>query len=435
MPSCSDYRAWGLIPDRDQRALRNLDPKQLEQHRGKVLPFGRGRSYGDSCLNSDGALLDTRDCDHLMAFDAERGLLRCESGVTFEELVRLFLPKGWFLPVTPGTMEITLGGAIANDIHGKNHHGGGTFGCYLTQIALWRSDEGVVICSPDNRTELFNATIGGLGLTGLILWAEFQMKAVPGNAIEVETHPFQTLQEFVELSEQANDKFEYTVAWLDCFSAQNGQCKGLFYQGNHSEKPLKDIASGWRPSIPFNLPGWLLNRWSISAFNALYYWQGQRKRHQLQHCIPFFYPLDGIRNWNRLYGKRGFYQYQCVLPLTELDKMQSLLEQLAAAGTGSFLGVLKLFSDHPSPGQLSFPQPGICLALDIPNRGEKTRTLLDRLDQQLLAAGGRLYPAKDARMSASAFHHFYPQAKDFAKHCDPKFQSDFWARVNREPTP
>ncbi|MBY6223065.1 FAD-binding oxidoreductase [Ferrimonas balearica] len=426
MAETCDYLPWGHLPTPPQRVHRLDNPEQLNTLSGSLLPFGLGRSYGDSCVNSEGLLVDTRSWDHYLGF--QDGRLRCEAGVTLAQVVQTFVPKGWFLPVTPGTQSVTIGGAIANDVHGKNHHSAGTFGCHVREIGLWRSDRGKVVCSAEQEPELFAATIGGLGLTGLILWAEIQLKPIPGNQVTVQTHPFQDLDEFIALSAR-HQNTEYTVAWLDCFSAKDGRCRGLFYAGEHSaaSKPLRQA---WRPRMPFNLPGGVMNRATISAFNELYYRQGLRQPNKQQSLIPFFYPLDGIDQWHRLYGRKGFFQYQCVMPLEAKAGMQSILERIQSAGTGSFLGVLKVFADKPSPGLLSFPQPGICLALDLPNRGESTLALMRELDAILRDHGGRLYPAKDARMDPNDFQRTYPALEPFRHQCDPRFSSDFWRRVD-----
>ncbi|MBY5991865.1 FAD-dependent oxidoreductase [Ferrimonas balearica] len=427
MTGYAEYGAWGRLPAPPQRAIRDLSGPSLAAQSTSLLPYGRGRSYGDSCLNSDGVLLDTRDQDHLLSFD--NGVLRCESGVRFDDLVRLFVPLGWFLPVTPGTTEITLGGAIANDVHGKNHHRAGTFGRHVRRIGLWRSDRGELTCSADQDPELFGATIGGLGLTGLIRWAEFDLKPIPSNAVRVMTEPFDTLEQFMNLSFEHSTRAEYTLAWLDSLSAKRGRCRGLFFAGNHADEPVRE-GRRWRPSLPSDLPGFVLNRGTIGAFNRLYYQRGKRRGTDNQSLWRFFYPLDGIRHWNRLYGRRGFYQYQCVVPLDAVKALQRLLETIRLAGQGSFLGVLKVFSDIPSPGWLSFPRQGVCLALDLPNRGPDTAALLKRLDLQLAECGGRLYPAKDACMSPTDFAQAYPALERFRGQCDPAFSSDFWRRVS-----
>ncbi len=399
-----------------------------------VLPFGLGRSYGDSCLNADGTLLLTESLDHLLAFDPHTGVLRCEAGASFAALLDFCVPHGWFLPVTPGTQFVTVGGAIANDVHGKNHHRAGTFGCHVRAFELLRSDGTCIQCSPTESPEWFCATIGGLGLTGVITWAEIQLKPIVSPHIDVETIRFNHLNEFFALAETADRDFEYTVAWVDSLARGAQLGRGHFMRGNHATTPALGKISTHPPQrglrVPFNAPDFLLNRWSIRAFNSAYFHR-QRVRVQKKsvHYAPFFYPLDVVQDWNRLYGRRGFFQYQCVVPLHATAALTEIFERVAQSGQGSFLSVLKKFGDIASPGLLSFPQPGYTLAMDFGNGGDATRALLRTLDAVVLQAGGRLYPAKDATMSAAMFQAGYPQWREFARFVDPKFSSSFWRRV------
>jgi FAD/FMN-containing dehydrogenase len=398
-----------------------------------LLPFGLGRSYGDSCLNDGGALLLTRALDHLIAFDEERGLIRCEAGVTLDEILRFVVPKGWFLPTTPGTKFVTVGGAIANDIHGKNHHRAGTFGCHVTQFELLRSDGQRLHCSPEDNAAWFAATIGGLGLTGLITWAEFQLRRVPNAMIDVETLPFANLGEFFTISADSDEKFEHTVAWLDCLAEGASLGRGIFMRGNHAGPEIRDrrVHRPPRVGVPLDFPDFALNQYSIRAFNALYYAKGcVANLRSVVHYEPFFYPLDALNHWNRIYGRRGFFQYQFVIPFSgDQSAIREIIARIAASGQGSFLAVLKTFGARPSPGMLSFPAPGVTLALDFPNQGYETLALFRELDRVVLAAGGRLYPAKDARMSAFAFQDRYPRWREFSEFIDPRFSSSFWRRV------
>ena len=425
--------SWGRYPRVDQRALSMAHrDAPLPAVEGKLLPYGNGRSYGDSCLNDGGSVLHTRGLDRFISFDAGSGVLRCEAGVLLSEALALCLPRGWFLPVTPGTKYATVGGAIANDVHGKNHHVAGSFGSYVRAFELLRSDGERLLCTPAMNPEWFAATIGGLGLTGLITWAEVQMKRVPGPWLATETYKFRDLDEFFALSAGAEGRHEYTMAWVDCVSGGAALGRGLFTNAEHAPTPAD--AAEPRPgrlAIPFTPPVSLVNGLSLKAFNWLYYHrQRQRVQRALLHYDPVFYPLDGIRDWNRMYGPRGFLQHQCVIPPAEARRgIEELLRQIAASGQGSFLAVLKLFGDKPSPGMLSFPRPGATLALDFPNAGEKTLHLLERLDAVVAAAGGAVYPAKDARMSGTHFRQFFPAWERFQAYIDPRFSSSFWRRV------
>ena len=395
---------------------------------GSLLPYGLGRSYGDSCLNLDRELVDCRRLNRILGFDESTGVLRCESGVSFADIIDVFLPKGWFPPVTPGTQFVTVGGAIANDVHGKNHHRAGTFGDHVQQLGLHRSNDGLVVCNREENPQMFRATIGGLGLTGVIAWADIQLRRVAGPWIDAELVPFQSLSGFLDLSRESNGHFEYTVAWLDCFAGRNP--RGIFYRGNHSDEKAKKFRAKHGPKLPFNLPAWLLNRYSVQAFNSVYYHaHAAKKGSALVGYDSFFYPLDSVRQWNLLYGKQGFLQYQCVIPEANVDAFEELLDRIARSGMGSFLGVLKQFGLAPPAGMLSFPRPGLTLALDFAMHGERTLQLMRSLDDVVLRSGGALYPAKDARMSPALFEASFPRWRSFVPCIDPKMSSSFWRRV------
>lgn len=393
-----------------------------------LLPYGLGRSYGDSCLNAGRELIDCRRLNRILGFDPSLGMIRCESGVSLADLIDVCLPHGWFLPVTPGTRFVTVGGAIANDVHGKNHHCAGTFGAHIAQIALHRANDGLILCNAEQNADMLRATIGGLGLTGVIAWADIQLKRVAGAWIDCESVPFQSLAEFLQLSRESNEGFEYTVAWLDCFAGKNP--RGIFFRGNHAADAGEECQPKHRLKLPFALPGWTLGRYSVKAFNAAYY-----KIHSAKEGaerVPydkFFYPLDSMRQWNLLYGKRGFLQYQCVIPETNLEAFEELLDRIALSGMGSFLGVMKQFGSAPPAGMLSFPRPGLTIALDFAMRGERTLRLMQSLDEVVQQSGGALYPAKDARMSRALFETSYPHWRNFLPYVDPKMTSSFWRRV------
>ncbi len=429
------FESWGRFPKVRQDVFRPgwaADPIPFEKF-SSVLPYGQGRSYGDSCLNDGGTLIVTDRLNRLASFDAEAGVLRCEAGATLEDILGVIVPRGWFLPVSPGTQFVSVGGAVANDIHGKNHHKAGTFGRFVRRFELLRSSGERLVCSPAENADLFGATIGGLGLTGLMTWVEFALKKIPGPHIDVETLPFHSLEDFFRLSDAGDRDFEYTVAWFDGLSSPE-KFRGLFYRGNHSAPPdrVKAPSMNLRFAVPFNCPSALLNRWTLGAFNRLYYdWNAHKPARHSVPYRPFFYPLDTVGRWNRVYGRRGFFQYQCVVPKGEPGRrpVAAVLQEVAKSGQGSFLSVLKLFGDRASPGLLSFPRPGVTLAMDFANRGQKTFDLLERLDGLVRDAGGAVYPAKDARMSAASFQSFFPRWREFAKFVDPKFSSGFWRRV------
>ena len=425
------YKSWGNYPKTDETMQQmKWRGEALPVGETSVLPYGHGRSYGDSCLNDGGVLLDTTKLDRFISFDAETGVLRAEAGVSLEQILTFAVPQGWFLPVSPGTKYVSVAGAIANDIHGKNHHRAGTFGRHVTRFELLRSDGQRLVCSPQENTELFRATVGGLGLTGLILWAEVALKRVKNAFFDVEIVKFANLEEFFERSAESDEAFDYTVAWVDCLAQGDSLGRGLLMRGNHAEVGELTAKSKQLFSVPIDAPNVLLNNLTMKTFNVLYYHkQRQKVVKARQHYEPFFYPLDSIGNWNRIYGKRGFLQYQFVLPFDgDTRVIRSIFEEIAASGMGSFLAVLKMFGSLPSPGLMSFPRQGVTLALDFPYQ-ERLLGLLEHLDEVIAEGGGRVYPAKDARMSASSFQRFYPQWQDFSKYVDPQFSSSFWRRV------
>lgn len=433
------YQSWGRFPKAKHKTVVPVrwrtDLPDINAIEGTVLPFGYGRSYGDSCLNNGGALLDTTHLNQMMAFDPQTGLIQVEAGVSLAEIVQFAVPRGWFLPVTPGTKFVSVAGAIANDIHGKNHHAGGTFGRYVTRFELVRSSDERLICSPQENVELFRATIGGLGLTGLITWAEFQLKSIPSPLVDVERIRFGHLDEFFEIDAESVDDYEYTVSWVDTVATGSNLGRGVYMRGNHYDPPLP--ANGHlhlpRVRVPFDAPSGLLNPLVLKAFNtAFFYTNWRKKTRSIEHYEPYFYPLDSVEDWNRMYGERGFLQYQFCVPDDDRSIIKEIFQQIAHSGQASFLTVFKRFGDVPSPGMLSFPRPGITLALDFPNT-PNLHTLLERLDAIVREAGGRVYPAKDARMSAANFQAFYPNWQDFAQYVDPKFSSSFWRRVTTTP--
>ncbi|MDM8548360.1 FAD-binding oxidoreductase [Candidatus Venteria ishoeyi] len=430
------YQSWNRYPSVRQKAdiLHWATDVLPDIQQGEtLLPYGLGRSYGDVCLNQGGRILDTQNLNHFLHFDRAKGILRCESGVTLAQILSLIIPVGWFLPVTPGTQFITLGGAVANDVHGKNHHCAGNFGHHIRQFELLRSDGSVYLCSPQQNPEWFRATVGGLGLTGLIRWVEFQLIPINNPLIEVETVKFANIDEFFSLSKAS--AFDYSVAWLDGMAKGKSLGRGLFMQGNHAAPQWNHgycMKNTRKLSIPIDFPGFTLNKLSIKLFNTLYYHKQIKKVSTgLAHYLPFFYPLDGVENWNRIYGAKGFFQYQCVLPYDNPAVIKEMLKTIANSGQASFLGVMKVFGDIQSLGLLSFPRKGFTLALDFRNHGEKTLRLLEALDVMVSANGGVVYPAKDTRMSAQHFQQFYPNWEDMLKFIDPHFSSGFWRRVTK----
>jgi decaprenylphospho-beta-D-ribofuranose 2-oxidase len=381
---------------------------------GPLIARGLGRSYGDAALQSNLTVL-TRRLDRLLAFDPGSGLLSCEAGVTLGALLDLFLPRGWLPPVMPGTKFVTIGGMVAADVHGKNHHHAGSFGRHLRSLRLMLADGRVVTCDREHHRDLFDATIGGMGLTGIILSADFRLQPVRTAWVCAETLRAPSLEAALEAFE-ASAASTYSVAWIDALSGA-GRC--LLSRGELAEPD--QLPLGLPPlrlppkrsiRIPVDFPGFVLNRWSARAFNAFYYSTSPRRPvRRLMDCQSFFFPLDALLEWNRLYGRAGFTQYQCVLPKPAGQAgLDSLLATIRASGFGSFLAVLKLFGRQD--GLMSFPLEGYTLALDFPVR-PPTLSLLDRLDAIVADHGGRLYLAKDARTSPDMLRRFYPQLACF----------------------
>jgi len=427
------FESWGRYPQLPAEVIAlhwTTDFPLPAPPRTAQLPVGLGRSYGDVCLLENGTLLETTGMDRLLHFDAATGVLRCEAGASLQQILDFAVPHGFFLPVTPGTKYVTVGGAIANDIHGKNHHVAGTFGRHVLRFELVRSDGTRFVCSPIENAEWFAATIGGMGLTGLIAWAEIRLRPIVSRRIEYRGVKFHGIDEFFALSEAAAS--EYTVAWIDCVSTGRNFARGIFMQGDHTATPGPLTRSKEAKLVfPMELPEFALNRWSMAAFNALYFHKqlGKEKTGPVDY-EPFFYPLDAVLRWNRMYGRHGLLQFQNVIPpASGRAGMLEILRAITDSGLASFLAVIKFFGDVPSAGMMSFPTPGVMLALDFPIRKGVSFALVERLARITLEHAGRMYSAKDARMTAEQYQAFYPQWQDFARYVDPGFDSAFWQRV------
>lgn len=403
-----ELSGWGRFPRIEGEKLACNDRvavRQALKEAGELIPFGLGRSYGDSALGP--TVLDMRGWRHLLSFDPKTGDLCCEAGVSLREIIEVFLPRGWFLPVTPGTMQVTVGGAVASDVHGKNHHVAGTFGQHVSALEMMLPSGEVVRCGPGENAELFRATCGGMGLTGVILTVTFRLIPVRSAYIRQTTFKAPALADLLAVSEE-NRAATYSVAWIDCLARGARLGRGLLMTGEHAENGGLGAPRGVRPGVPLDMPAWALNRGTMGVLNGGYYHRvWRRKSEQRVPLTPFFYPLDGVENWNRLYGRRGFLQYQCVLPGDAAEAgLRLLLERVARHGNGSFLAVLKLFGEA-NGNPLSFPREGFTLALDFKYTPELP-AFLDELDRVVLDHGGRLYLAKDARMSRDTFRRGYP---------------------------
>jgi FAD/FMN-containing dehydrogenase len=431
----TSFESWGRYPQYKADIIplhwQNDFPAVAEGVHNGVLPVGLGRSYGDVGLLKDGTLLVTTGMDRIIDFDPHTGLLTAEAGMSLAQILDFAVPRGFFLPVTPGTKYVTLGGAIANDIHGKNHHVAGTIGCHVTEFELVRSDGSRMRCSANENRDFFCATIGGLGLTGLITKATLRLIPIASRSIDVEYEHFYGIDEFLDLTRKYSER-TYTVSWVDVTSTGKNFARGIFMAGEHSKVP-GELKPSAKPKLvfPFDAPGFLLNRYTVSAFNTLYFHKQIKPfKRFVQDYEPYFYPLDAVLHWNRMYGKEGLLQFQYVIPWEHArEGTIAVLREVAKSGLASFLAVLKAFGDVPSPGMMSFPKPGITLALDFPIKPGKSFPLFERLADMTLEFGGRLYPAKDAAMTAAQYQAFYPQWQHFAKYRDPLITSSFWERV------
>lgn len=423
--------SWGRLGQWQHEVKSLSDRRQVATVIGGSKPglaHGMGRSYGDVCLNPDGPLWKTTGLDRFIHFDQESGRLQCESGVLLRDIQRLAIAWGWMLPVTPGTQLVTVGGAIANDVHGKNHHVLGTFGEHVKHISLLRTDGTLIECGPAHDQDWFAATVGGLGLTGFILSAEIQLRRVTGPWLDAETIAYPDLDTFFRLADESEQAWEYTVAWIDCIASSG---RGIFMRANHAQSSSLEVPQARKRTMPIVPPMSLVNRLSLRPFNIAYFnskkWRAGRAA---VHYEPFFYPLDNLLEWNRMYGPRGFYQYQSVVPRANgKDAVRAMLREIARVGDGSFLAVLKTFGQREAVGWLSFPQAGVTLALDFPNKGARTLELFARLDTIVGEAGGRIYPAKDARMPRKLFEAGYPTLEKFLPYRDPGISSAMSRRL------
>ncbi len=425
--------SWGRLSAEPHHVFSARDLPALQQalrHSSNPgLAHGMGRSYGDACLNPGGTLWLTGGLDHFIAFNEDNGRLVCEAGVLLRDIQRLAVPRGWMLPVTPGTQLVTVGGAIANDVHGKNHHVLGSFGDHVLRLTLLRTNGETIECGPHERSDWFAATVGGVGLTGIITQAELQLRRTPGPWLDTETLAYANLDEFFQLADASEAHWEHTVSWIDCISGGGG--RGVFMRGNPIVTAPRPLPTAQQRTMPLVSPVSLVNRLSLRPFNMAYYhlkkWRAGRA---ITHYEAFFYPLDNLLEWNRMYGPRGFFQYQSVVPrAVGRDAIQAMLREIARSGDGSFLAVLKTFGNRQPVGMLSFAQPGVPLALDFPNHGARTHRLFERLDAIVREAQGRIYLAKDARMPRELFEAGYPRLPEFLPYRDPGISSGLSRRL------
>jgi FAD/FMN-containing dehydrogenase len=420
-----DLSGWGRFP---VEACHSFRPEK----RGEVAAIlasglepsyisrGLGRSYGDAALNRNAGVIGFALLNRFLSFHDSSGVLECESGVSLAEIVQYFMPRGWFLPVTPGTKFVTVGGAIAADIHGKNHHQDGSFSNFVLDFQLLIPSGEIVLCSPTSHTEIFWATVGGMGLTGAILSARLQLRRVESAYVRVDYHKARNLEDCLSIMEKSDERYQYSVAWIDALATGKTMGRSVLMRGNHApaaelpgrvQRPLSSPAgSEW--TLWFDFPSGALNWLTVKAFNTAYYALQHNSPRQLVDFEKFFYPLDALLHWNRMYGKRGFVQYQIALPQASgREGLRIILSRLARSGRASFLAVLKRFG-KAGGGLLAFPLLGYTLALDIPvARG--LLPFLHELDRMTLDYGGRIYLAKDATLQAEDFAAMYTNLASF----------------------
>ena len=406
---------WGRIAVAG-REVRSEDLERIT--RDVPLSRGLGRSYGDSSLPppSRPVVAGSRLADRILAFDPTTGVLRAEAGLSLFDVNRVFLPRGFFDPVAPGTQFITLGGMVAADVHGKSHHRSGSFGAHVQSLKMRVADGRIVECSREAEPGLFRATIGGMGLTGHILEVECRLLRVPSPWIQAESERIEDIDRFIDALKEAGPRWPYTVGWIDCLSTGRRMGRGILHRGRWAEPaeaPRHAPGQRHRPSVPFVLPGWVIDRWSVRAFNACFYRRHvPRVRRGILHPESFFYPLDVVRHWNRLYGPRGFTQYQCVLPESAgRGAPRRFLELLTRRGGASMLCVIKDCGAE-GVGLISFPRPGTSIALDLPIR-DGTQDLVNALNELVVAEGGRVYLAKDVLTRADHFRAMEPRLEAF----------------------
>jgi decaprenylphospho-beta-D-ribofuranose 2-oxidase len=411
---------WGNFPvmQSEERSFSTTaELRQLLKDNGPFIPRGNGRCYGDASLGD--TTISALKFDKILSFDTATGLFECQSGITLDQVLEVVVPKGWFLPVTPGTKLITVGGAVASDVHGKNHHVDGSFSNHIVEMDIVLGTGEGLTCSPVLHADLFEATCGGMGLTGMITRVKFRLKKIATSYIKQKQVKAENLQDVIRLFEEYKD-YTYSVAWIDCLKKGKHFGRSILILGEHAteeelpvkyrREPLK-LPKKKSINFPFNLPSWVLNTFTVKMFNFLYY--GKNFKKEINNVVsyePFFYPLDAIQHWNRGYGKKGFVQYQFVVPLEGKQGLVEILERISSKGMGSFLAVLKVFGKQESI--ISFPDEGYTLALDFPVR-KGLFEFLDELDKIVLQYGGRLYMSKDARMHPDVLKAGYPHLDKF----------------------
>ncbi|MEO6908046.1 MAG: FAD-binding oxidoreductase [Abditibacteriaceae bacterium] len=427
---------WGGMPKQECHVFRPEKARDLEKliassDESTFLPRGLGRAYGDAALNENGGAVLQERLNRLISFDENSGVVECEGGVSLAEIIEAFLPRGWFLPVSPGTKFVTIGGAVACDIHGKNHHRDGSFSAFVDEFDLLTANGETLTCSRNQNAKAFWATVGGMGLTGVITRVQLQLRKVSTSSLVVNYQQLPNLDSVLEQMLE-DERHTYSVAWIDCLASGDSLGRGVLMRGEHAgldelkvlsprqvDNPLQ-LASSSALTVPIDMPDFLLNSTTVGAFNSLFYAAHKTKR-ALVDYEKYFYPLDSIGRWNRLYGKAGFIQYQAALPAEQSAAgLKALLEAVSSSKRASFLAVLKTFGEA-NEAPLSFPFKGHTLTFDIPFRNDLPE-FVRQLDEITMRFGGRVYLAKDALLSAEKFRTMYPRLEE-------------WLSVKRELDP
>jgi decaprenylphospho-beta-D-ribofuranose 2-oxidase len=412
MNSFKTISGWGGYPKTNSEVIspRNIDEYKINLKK-TFIARGRGRSYGDSANYK--TVLQTSFLDKIIHFDKINGLITCEAGITIKKILENIVPTGWFIPVSPGTSFATLGGSIASDVHGKNHHRSGSFGEHVKDIKIMLGNGNIENISTENNSDLFYATCGGMGLTGVILSATIKLISIKSSQIIQTELKSKSLEDTCSIFEE-NDKAQYSVAWLDCFAKEKSIGKGIITLGEHSEKGNLNFNIKRKVNISKNFPSFVLNKYSISIFNKLYYAYHKNNRKRLVHLFDYFYPLDKINNWNRLYGKNGFIQYQFVIPNDQIvNNLKLIFKKISEFGISPFLSVLKKFGKQ-NDNLLSFPMSGYTLAMDI-KIDKKLFKSIQELDKIVIDLGGRIYLTKDSLMKEETFKNSYLKWEQFEK--------------------
>ncbi len=392
----------------------------------KRLPRGAGRSYGDLCLNTQGILLQTQGLNRFLHFDEERGTITCGAGLTIGEVLAVTMPRGFSFFTCPNSIGITVGGAVAADAHGRNHYSQGSFGNHIESFELVRTHQGSVVCSAEENSELFHATIGGLGLTGVITWVKIRLKPIASDYVEGEKKKVESIHDGIRLLSEWHEKYEYVCLWWDLYS----KSRGVLVGANHAARKSVEATGRFysRLSVPFDFPRFLINRRSMKLFNKAYY---LFKRDALfrRPLKNYLFTLDQLKNWNRLFGRHGFMHFHFVIPRRNENQVPEILEQMRADGETPALCIIKRFGEVPARGALSFPIPGIMVATDFKFCGQRTVAAFRRWEKSVIALGGRLYLAKDLVLTPDGFKTSYPNWNSFATFKDPLFSSDLWERL------